>query len=370
MRFVWAVLSCLLLGCPGFAEKRAFVVGVQNYDELTPLTKTVADAEGYKKVFEDDLDFEVTTLIDPTFSQFLVALSEFQASIEPGDDVVFIFSGHGWSDGGRNFLAMRDAPLKSNAVVLERLTFDINGSVIAKFREKEPNMVVAIIDACRNNPFDLGTKSVTKGLVPQQTVPGTLIAYAAGANQFALDRLEPEDASPYSVFTRTLLPKLGDPSKPLMRSFDEARNQTASLAQTISHAQRPAIYSDISLDYCFSGACSTDGSSPENAFPMIFFERRPPFFFKESELRINEIVAEMEGSDRKFVFEIHTSEIALQPNFNVSEYVAAALERRLSQAGIDYARYEMQLLGAERPLPGRSPESDYNNRIEVSLAYP
>ncbi|MCR9268373.1 MAG: caspase family protein [Hyphomonadaceae bacterium] len=258
MRYFIAFILSLALSFAADAQtKRAFIVGVQNYDELTDLTKTLADAEGYADVFENELGFEVTLLRDPNFSDFLVALSDFEATIETGDEIVFVFSGHGWSDGARNFVAMSDAPLRSTEVVLERLTFDLNEAIINKFRAKDPSLVLAIVDACRDNPFDLGTKSVTKGLVPQQTIPGTLVVYAAGASQQALDRLDPEDPSPYSVFTRTLLPKLENAETPLMRAFDEARSETAALASQISHLQRPAIYSDISLDFCFARDCET-----------------------------------------------------------------------------------------------------------------
>lgn len=256
LRTLIAVCCALLVSAMANAQtKRAFIVGVQNYDELTDLTKTLADADGYADVFENQLGFTVTKLSDPSFTDFLIALSDFEASIEEGDEVVFVFSGHGWSDGARNFVAMRDAPLRSTEVVLERLTFDLNEAVINKFRAKDPSLVLAIVDACRDNPFDLGTKTVTKGLVPQQTIPGTLVVYAAGASQRALDRLDPDDASPYSVFTRTLLPKLQNAQTPLMRAFDDARAETAALANTISHAQRPAIYSDVSLDFCFASDC-------------------------------------------------------------------------------------------------------------------
>ena len=254
------ILFCCALLFTAIASaqtKRAFIVGVQNYDELTDLTKTLADADGYADVFGNQLGFTVTKLSDPSFTDFLIALSDFEASIEEGDEIVFVFSGHGWSDGARNFVAMRDAPLRTTEVVLERLTFDLNEAVINKFRARDPSLVLAIVDACRDNPFDLGTKTITKGLVPQQTIPGTLVVYAAGASQRALDRLDPDDPSPYSVFTRTLLPKLENAQTPLMRAFDEARAETAQLANTISHAQRPAIYSDVSLDFCFAAECET-----------------------------------------------------------------------------------------------------------------
>jgi len=161
LRFFVSIALALLLTTAAQAQtKRAFIVGVQNYDELTDLSKT---------------------------------LSDFEASIETVDEVAFVFSGHGWSDGARNFVAMRDAPFRSTEVVLERLTFDLNAAIINKFRAKDPSLVLAIVDACRDNPFDLVTKSTIKGLVPQQTIPGTLVVYTAGANQQVLDRLDPED---------------------------------------------------------------------------------------------------------------------------------------------------------------------------------
>lgn len=260
MRIILLLVTSLLFGSLAESQtKRAFIVGVQQYEELTDLSKTRSDAEGYAQVFGNQLGFSVTTLIDPNFSDFLIAFSNFEASIEEGDEVVFVFSGHGWSDGARNFLAMADAPKRSTEVVLKRLTFDLNEAILDTLLARDPSLVVAIVDACRDNPFDLGTKSVTKGLVPQQTIPGTLVVYAAGANQQALDRLDPADTSPYSVFTRTLLPKLTNPSKPLLRSLDEARNETAKLANQISHLQRPAVYSDISIDFCFSSSCQSSG---------------------------------------------------------------------------------------------------------------
>jgi TPR repeat protein len=239
-------------------KKRAFVVGVQNYEELTTLEKTKADAEGYSSIFKDYLNFETTVLIDPSFSEFLDQFASFAATIDEGDQVAFVFSGHGWSDGSNNYVAMKDAPFRSTELALKRLTFDLQSDILSEILAKKPELVVAIVDACRDNPFDLGTKSVNKGLVPQQNIPGTIVVYSAGANEQALERLKTDDPSPYSVFTRTLLPSLKDPTKPLMRSIDEARAATTRLASGVQKAQRPAVYSDISIDFCFAGACNTN----------------------------------------------------------------------------------------------------------------
>jgi WD40 repeat protein len=251
---LWLLSSCLLM--PAVAQtKRAFIVGVEDYEQITPLTKTLEDANGYAVVFEQDLGFEVTKLLNPDYFEFSDALAKFTDSIEENDEVAFIFSGHGWSDGASNFLVMRDAPLVTTTEVLKGRTFDLNLRVLKGMRAKKPGLVFAIVDACRVNPFDLGTRSFSRGMAPQQTIPGSLVVYAAGANEAALDRLGPDDASDYSVFTRTFLPKLKDPTAPLMRSINDAREETMEIAGQIQHSQRPAIYSDISLDYCFAENC-------------------------------------------------------------------------------------------------------------------
>ena len=273
VRALFILMAVMLFGSlSAQAEKRAFVVGVGDYKELTDLQKTIGDANGYTEVFETDLGFQVTRLIDPSLEDFLNAFDTFLESIAPGDEIAFIFSGHGWSDGGDNFLALTDAPLQSSERMLKRATVSLSEDVLDELKSRKPGILFTIIDACRDNPFDLGTRTMTRGLVRQEMVQGTLVVYAAGARQKALDRLGPDDPSPYSVFTRSLLPKLRDPGRPLMRSVDEARNEVAMMATTIGHRQRPAVYSDISLDFCFGGTCATETELDPETQDWVYLE--------------------------------------------------------------------------------------------------
>ena len=250
--------------------KRALIVGVGDYAQLPDLQKTTGDATGYADVFSNDLGFEVTRLIDPTTVGFLEALDGFLQSIEPGDEVAFIYSGHGWSDGADNFLAFSDAPLESSEFALRHQTISLSTGVLAEIRARKPAVLFAIIDACRDNPFDTGTRSVTRGMVRQEIVPGTLVVYAAGARQRALDRLGPDDDSPYSVFTRSMLPLLKKANVPLQFSVDEVRDEVSALAQTIEHDQRPAIYSDISAGFCFARECQQKMVADQETVDWIY----------------------------------------------------------------------------------------------------
>lgn len=258
---VRAILSGMLTlsafaGIASAQTKRAFVVGVGAYDELQDLQKTVNDADGYSQVFRDDLEFQVTTLINPDRYEFIAAFDTFLRNVAPGDDVAFVFSGHGWSDGAENFLALSDAPESAPEAVVRADTIALKSYVLAGIRSRKPNLNLAIIDACRNNPFDTLAKSAApKGLTRISANEGELILYSAGAAQQSLDRLADDDPSTYSVFSRILLPKLSHAERPLALIADETRSEVQSLAARVGHAQRPEMMLGVSLGFCFAGKC-------------------------------------------------------------------------------------------------------------------
>lgn len=258
---IWAAilaLTVMLMPQNALAQtRRAFIAAVGDYSSLTDLQKTLGDASGYAQVFGDNLKFQVTRApANATRVQFNSAFGQFLASIRPGDEVAFIFSGHGWSDGVENYLALSDAPRDASEYELKMETVPLTMSILAQINARQPRLTLAIVDACRDNPFENGTKAgFEKGLVRTEVAAGTLVVYAAGQRQKALDRLSSSDNAQYSLFTRVLLPKLRDPSLPLMTSLDEARDEVARLAAAVNHQQRPAVYSDVSLAFCFAGAC-------------------------------------------------------------------------------------------------------------------
>jgi formylglycine-generating enzyme required for sulfatase activity len=275
MRFWGAILALAVVLLPESAlaqTRRAFVAAVGDYRSLTDLQKTLGDANGYAQAFGDNLKFQVTQApANATRAQFNAAFGQFLASIRPGDEVAFIFSGHGWSDGVENYLALSDAPRDASEYELKTETLALTTNILAQINARKPRLTLAIIDACRDNPFDNGTKAgFEKGLVRTEVAAGTMVVYAAGQRQKALDRLSSSDNAQYSLFTRVLLPKLRDPALPLMASVDEARDEVARLAATIDHQQRPAVYSDVSLAFCFAGTCR--GATPPDTDTALWVE--------------------------------------------------------------------------------------------------
>ncbi len=256
-RILLCLFACLAVAFAAEArDRRAFVVGVESYAELPTLDTTVRDARALEAVLRSDLGFDHVTY-DPGTSllDFKLAFGAFIESIEPGDDVVFYFSGHGWSDGFENYLAFGDARKSAPQATLRLTTLNLTKEVLDMIAGQEPGALVLIIDACRNNPFSGVTKSLTKGLVRIPEREGTLIAFAAGQGQEALARLPGEEGPQLSLFSRELLPRLKDARKPLARILEDTRKSVQSIASAVPHEQRPAVYSELPLDYCFSRNC-------------------------------------------------------------------------------------------------------------------
>jgi len=265
-RILAVVFSAALLALSAQAEKRAFVVGVGEYDELSDLQKTIGDANGYSDLFGRELGYQVTGVANTKKRRdFLAAFDVFARSVAPGDEVVFVFSGHGWSDGAENYLSFSDAPRGVSEAVLRGETIALKQHVMRRLRARNPKFLLAIIDACRDENYDPLTKSsgtLEKGIVRISAFEGELILYSAAQGQTSLDRLSNSDPSNYSVFTRVLLPQLRDTSKPLSRIANDTRAKVQQLASSISHPQRPEMMMGIDLDFCLSGVCASGRSEP------------------------------------------------------------------------------------------------------------
>ena len=127
---------------------------------------------------------------------------------------MFVYSGHGWSDGSTNYVVGVDAPdfaVRSSSPASRCRSATASTACWTISHARERGLKVAIIDACRDNPFHppQGQRGygLSRGLKPQ-SVEGSFVIYSAGEGQSAMDRLSDADGDPNSVFTRTLLPVL------------------------------------------------------------------------------------------------------------------------------------------------------------------
>lgn len=270
----FATTCFLVLYTAGFATAKslALVIGNDSYQNVEPLLKARSDAEGYR-AFLSARGFDVTIRLDLGGRDMVVALAEFLDKIAAGDTVLFIYSGHGWSDGRENYLVPVDIRLKGSETLIAAESFALRNGVngiIDKIAQRNPALTVAIVDACRNNPFANpgdGTRAIglARGLVQIEAPVGTFIAFSAGEGQTALDRLSDDDPALYSVFTRFFLEELAKPQD-LQSAFKATQLAVNQSAQRIGHPQRPAYYDEVIGSACLTGDCAPSLVDPSK-FP-------------------------------------------------------------------------------------------------------
>jgi len=88
----------------------ALVIGVDGYQIFENLQKAHSDAQAISRVLTG-LGFEVRRLYDPGRRDINGAVSTMANQIDPGDEVLFYFAGHGVEVDGRNFLLLSEVPM-------------------------------------------------------------------------------------------------------------------------------------------------------------------------------------------------------------------------------------------------------------------
>jgi hypothetical protein len=259
-----AVVAALMGSDPAQAANRfAFVVGNDAYQNVDPLRKAVNDARSIAQAIQT-IGFQVTLGENLTRRQFIERFSAFENRIQPGDTAFLFYSGHGIELDGANYLVPVDAPKvaadQQSLLKDESISTD---NMIQRLKARGSLAQIVVLDACRENPFrQTNGRAIggTRGLAPTQAPGGVFVIYSAGVGEVALDRLSDGDTNPNSVFTRSFLPLLTDPAQSLVTVAKETRSRVKALATTIGMTQSPAYYDEIDGELFLAKGAS--GSPP------------------------------------------------------------------------------------------------------------
>ena len=234
---------------PPAAHRKALVIGNDQYRHVDRLNTAAADARAMSRALEL-MGYRVWSHFDVDERQFKQALRDFKLQLEGGDEALLFFAGHGVQIAGANYLLPIDIrndseeQVRDESIQLQRVLDDLN--------EKKARFSLAIIDACRNNPFTGKGRSIGgRGLAPTTAATGQMILFSAGSGQQALDRLGDADRNPNGVFTRVFLQEMQKPGIPVDRVLRNVRSEVVRLARSIGHEQTPALYDQAVGEFYF-----------------------------------------------------------------------------------------------------------------------
>ncbi len=233
----------------GSAKKRALVIGNDSYKSVPVLVNAREDARAMADQFRS-LGYEVTLGLDLSERAMKRMLRVFADQVQGGDEVVFFFAGHGVQLGPANYLLPVDiageteGQVRDESIPLQRVLDD--------FSERKARFTLAILDACRDNPFKSTGRSIGgRGLAATTAATGQMVIFSAGVGQQALDRVGPADKSRNGLFTRVFLKEVQKPGLSVDRVVRNVRYEVVETARTIGHEQVPAIYDQVVGEFYF-----------------------------------------------------------------------------------------------------------------------
>lgn len=238
-----SLLATLVCTTASHAARHALVIGNDNYATVAKLRNARSDATAMAEALKM-AGYQVLLQTDRTQREMLDDVLALQQRVQGGDEVVLFFSGHGVQIGAMNYLlpidvrSATEAQVKNDAIALNKLLDDV--------REKRPALTLAIIDACRDNPFKGNGRDIGgRGLTGVAGASGQMVIYAAGEGQQALDRLGSGDQAKNGLFTRVFVKEMTKPDVQVRDVLYNVREEVVRLARSVNHEQVPAIYDQV-----------------------------------------------------------------------------------------------------------------------------
>jgi len=241
----------------------ALVIGNSKYKSAT-LKNPVNDARDMAELLQKK-NFHVILMINATRKEMGKAISMFGKRLKGSGVGLFYFAGHGMQVNGYNYLI----PIGSQIEMEEDVQYEaVNvNTVLLKMHVAGNELNMVFLDACRNNPFAKGFRSVQMGLAPMDAPKGSLISFATAPGSVAAD-----GDGRNGTFTKHLLQQINVPNLEVGQMMRRVR---AGVQADTNNRQTPFEVSSLTGNFYFSGiepnstisqpkaAAKSDNLSPE-----------------------------------------------------------------------------------------------------------
>ena len=221
-----------------------------------------------------NVGFDVVEGTNLTRDKMTERLLEFGKKAQGADVALFFYAGHGIAIGGTNYLLPVDADIKSEMDV--KLGAAINIDLTLDQTMSDAKVKLVFLDACRDNPFAAKIKSnsatrsvsVQTGLAEMKSGEGTLIAFATGPGQTALDGQEGTN----SPFTRALIANIAKPGVEIQQAMTKVR---AQVNEETNKGQLPWGHTNL-IGSVYLNGCAARRQRPRQSGQHRPLRPRPP----------------------------------------------------------------------------------------------
>lgn len=226
-----------------YTDRVALVVGNKNYI-TRPLENPINDARAMRSRLTA-LGFKVIYFENLKVNEIGDVMEKVANAIRPGSVFVFFYAGHGTQIDGENMFPAVDAKLTS-AFQLPTQSLDLN-RVIRIAESQKATIRIMILDACRDNPWQLVTqskRSIGSGLAKVDPAEGTIVLHATRAGGVAADTSEGNNG----LFTHHLLRHLDTQKLPIEQLF---KRVSSDVKQASKGTQVPWTEGQIEGEFTF-----------------------------------------------------------------------------------------------------------------------
>ena len=234
--------SIAVAGPSAYTRKVALVIGNADYPGLSRLKNPINDAMAMAKKLRE-IGFTVIYHQDVKALQIGEIMAEVNSMVVPGSAFIFYYAGHGVQIKGENFFPAVDANIKTQ--------FDIPNQslqlqrVLDMTTEAKASLNLMMLDACRNNPWLIASRSMPGGLSKIDPPTGTLISFATRPGSVADDGADGANG----LYTSFLLKHIDTANLPVESFFKRVSNDVYTVSKG---RQEPWVEGNIRGDFTFN----------------------------------------------------------------------------------------------------------------------
>ena len=366
------VCLAVFISLPLQAKRVALVMGNDNYTSVSKLQKAGNDATAMARELKA-AGFTVQLHKDLNYRGMVRAVEAFTNNITGGDEVVVFFAGHGVQIRNGSYLLPTDIEANSESEV-EKTAYELL-ALTDKISEAKPAFSLVMVDACRDNPLKSKGRNIgnARGLSAIEPPKGQMVVYSASRGQQALDRLSDKDPNPNGVFTREFITQMQKPGVRIEDIMRSVQDSVETLAKSVSHEQRPAVYNEARGNFYFFGPTTVQVTPAQqkpdtNALELAFWDS------VKTAATIGEIQAYLNRFPNGFFAELARLRIA---SMNVASAEKSAVENAQKLATENAQRIENEKvriesdrkLAAEQKEQLRLAQEAMQKEQERQLAY-